>query len=108
MVTLKNILEHFECMNVPEKKFNTIYKLLKNDLYKDENEILCWLIHNKAKQKIEYYEKKISEMEIKYEVDFFTFENRICSNTEENLELWNDLILWGGYIKAYNYWKEFY
>jgi hypothetical protein len=100
--------EHFNHVNVPEKSFKSVHKPLKKGLYKDENEVLYCFAHNKAKQKTDYYKKKISEMETKYKMDFFTFENRIYLKArEKNLEEWNDFILWGGYLKAYRYWKQF-
>lgn len=103
-----DIVNYFGYVKVPRKTCKSVHKIVKTDLYKDENEVLYWLVHNKAEQKIDYYDKKISEMEKKYRMDFSAFENRIHSRKEEkNLEEWNDFILWGGYVKAYRYWKQF-
>jgi hypothetical protein len=108
VVILGDAFEHYKHVNVPETSFKSANKTLKKGLYKDENEVLYCFVHKKAKEKTDYYNKKISEMETKYKTDFFTFENRIYLKVrEKNLEEWNDFILWGGYVKAYRYWKQF-
>jgi hypothetical protein len=108
VVILGDIFEHVNYVKVPGKTFKPIHKKLKTGLYKDENEVLHWLVHKKAEQKKDYYCKKISEMEQKYNMDFSVFENRIhLKARQENLEECNDLILWGGYVKACRYWEQF-
>jgi len=93
---------------VPRKIFEPISKMVKTGLYKDEQEVLQRLVHDKAEQKINYYNKKIAEMKQKYEMDFSAFESRICLGTgEEDFEEWDDFTLWEGYVKAYRYWKQY-
>ncbi|MGB9927714.1 MAG: hypothetical protein ACPK85_04850 [Methanosarcina sp.] len=87
----------FESINKSNTKIN-----------KEEQEVLYWLLHNKAEQKIVSYGRKITDLENKYGMDFSTFQNKIrFKETEGNFEEWNDFILWGGYIKAYCYWQQF-
>ena len=105
---LGNIIEHVDYVKSPGKKLKLKHKTLTSDQYKDENEVLYWLVHKNARQKTDYYGKKIKEMEKKYEMDFPAFKNVIHSSAgTENLEQWNDFILWAGYLKAYRYWKDF-
>ena len=100
--------EYVDYVKAPGNTFKPMNRTLKTGLYKDENEVLYWLVHNRAKQKIDYYDKKISEMEKKYKMNFYAFENIIHSRRkEENFEEWNDFILWAGYLKACRYWKQF-
>lgn len=102
-----DIIGYNELMKAPGGTFESINKTnLK--INKDEQEILYWLLHNKAEQKIVSYGKKITELERKYGMDFSAFEKRIhLRETEGNFEEWNDFILWGSYIKAYCYWQQF-
>jgi len=103
-----DIIEEIDYVRFTKKKFKPASKKLKTDIYKDEKEILYWFVHKNAKQKIDYYDKRISEMEKKYKMDFSAFKNKIHSRIEEkNLEEWNDFVLWVGYLKAYSYWEEF-
>ncbi len=102
------VFEQIDYAKSARKKLKPISKTLRTDIYTDENEILYWLVHKNAKQKIDYYDKKISEMEKKYKMDFSTFKDKIHSRMEEkSLEEWNDFVLWVGYLKAYRYWEEF-
>lgn len=102
--------EIFDCghIKVPGKLLKPIDNTDKVGLYKDEQKVLQWFVHNKAEQKINYYDKKIAEMKQKYNMDFSAFQNKIYLRaTEVDLEEWNDFVLWGGYVKAYKYWEQF-
>jgi len=68
---------------VPRKIFEPTSKIVKKGLYKDEQEVLQWILHNQAEQKINYYNKKIAEMRQKYDMDFSAFESRVCLGAEE-------------------------
>ena len=93
---------------VPRKIFEPTSKIVKTGLYQDEQEVLQWILHTQAEQKINYYNKKIAEMKQKYDMDFSAFENRICLGTgEEDFEERDDFTLWEGYVKAYRYWKQY-
>lgn len=93
---------------VPRKIFEPTSKKPTAGLYKDEQEVLQWILHNQAEQKINYYNKKIAEMKQKYDMDFSAFENRICLEAGgEAFEEMDDFTLWEGYIKAYRYWEQF-
>lgn len=93
---------------VPRKVFEPKSNIVKVGLYKDEQEVLKWLVHNQAEQKIHYYDKKIAEMKQKYDMDFSAFEKRVCLGAvEEGFEELDDFTLWEGYVKAYKYWKQY-
>jgi len=93
---------------VPRKIFKPKSEKVKTDRYKDEQEVLRWLLQNQAEQKIHYYGKKIDEMKQKYDMDFSSFENRVyVGAVEEEFEELDDFTLWEGYVKAYKYWKQY-
>jgi antitoxin component YwqK of YwqJK toxin-antitoxin module len=93
---------------VPRKIFEPTSNIVKKGLYKDEQEVLQWILHNQAEQKINYYNKKIAEMKQKYDMDFSAFESRICLGAgEEDFEERDDFTLWEGYIIAYRYWEQY-
>jgi Arc/MetJ-type ribon-helix-helix transcriptional regulator len=97
-----------EYVKVPRKVFEPISDMVKAGLYKDEQEALKRLVHDQAEQKIDYYGKKITEMEQKYGMDFSAFEKRIHSREgEEDFEEWDDFILWESYVTASRYWEQF-
>ena len=105
MVILGDVIKHAK---VPRKNFETKDEIVKTGLYKDEQEILKWILQNQAEQKTHYYGKKIAEMKQKYDMDFSAFENRIyLGAVEEDFEELDDFTLWGGYVKAYRYWKQY-
>lgn len=82
--------------------------MAKISLNKDEQIILQGFLHNKAEQKIGYYDKKMAEMKQKYDMDFSTFQNKIYLRAAEiDLEEWNDFVLWGCYVKVHRYWAQF-
>lgn len=97
-----------EYVKIPRKIFEPIRDMIKVGLYKDEQEALKRLVHDQAEQKIDYYNKKISEMEQKYGMNFSVFEEKINSKTgEEDFEEWDDFIIWESYVKAFQYWEQF-
>jgi hypothetical protein len=99
------VVEH---VKVPRKVFEPISDMVKADMYKDEQEALKRLVHDKAEQKMGYYSKKIAEMEQKYGMNLSAFENRIQSRTgEEDFEEWDDFTLWESYVTASRYWEQF-
>ena len=105
VVILGDVSKHTK---VPRRIFEPKSKIVKTGLYKDEQEVLQWLLQNQAKQKIHYYDKKIAEMKQKYDMDFSAFENRVCLGAvEEDFEELDDFTLWEGYVKAYRYWKQY-
>ncbi|MCX9009637.1 MAG: hypothetical protein OIN66_00815 [Candidatus Methanoperedens sp.] len=85
--------------------FQPIEDLIKIGLYKNEQEALSALVHDQATYKVEYYTKKIKEMEKKYNMVFSDFEAKITAN-KENFEEWDDYILWESYVKALQYWSK--
>ena len=93
---------------VPSKIFGPTSKIIKCGLYNNEQEVLQWILHNQAEQKIKYYNKKILEMRLKYDMDFSAFENKVClGKGREDFEKWDDFTLWEGYVKAYRYWEQY-
>lgn len=95
-------------VKMPEKLLEPIDSMAKISLNKDEQIILQGFLHNKAEQKIGYYDKKIAEMKQKYDMDFSTFQNKIYLRAAEiDLEEWNDFVLWGCYVKVHRYWAQF-
>lgn len=105
MIILGDITKHAK---VPIKLFEHTQKIVKTGMYKDEREVLHWLLQNQAEQKINYYGKKIDEMKQKYDMDFSAFESRVyLGAVEEDFEELDDFTLWEGYVKAYKYWKQY-
>jgi hypothetical protein len=105
VVILGDITKHSK---VPRNIFEPASKIVKADMYKNEREVLHWLLQNQAEQKINYYGKKIAEMKQKYDMDFSAFENRVyLGAVEEDFEELDDFTLWEGYVKAYQYWKQY-
>ncbi len=98
-----------EYVKISRKIFEPISDMVKAGLYKDEQEALKRLVHDQAEQKIDYYNKKIAEMEQKYGMDFSAFEKRIHSRVggEEDFEEWDDFIIWESYVTASRYWEQF-
>lgn len=108
MIVLGDIVEFGKYLKAPGKFSGPINVITKDYPYKDEKKILQGFVHNKAEQKTRYYNKKIAEMKQKYEMDLPAFQNKIYLKPAEiNFEEWNDLVLWGGYVKAYGYWAQF-
>lgn len=102
------IFEYGKYIKVHRKLLEPIDGMTKSSMYKDEQKVLQGFVHKKAKQKIAYYDRKIAEMKQKYDMDFSAFQNKIYLRAAEiDLEEWNDFVLWGGYVKAYQYWAQF-
>ena len=97
-----------EYVKISRKINDPISDIVKAGMYKDEQEALKRLVHDQAEQKIDYYNKKIAEMEQKYGMDFSAFEKRIHSRVgEEDFEEWDDFIIWESYVTASRYWEQF-
>jgi hypothetical protein len=108
VVILGEIFEYGKYIKVHGKLLEPIDGMSKVSMYKDEKKVLQGFVHNKAEQKIAYYDKKIAEMKQKYDMDFSAFQNKIYLRAAAvDLEEWNDFVLWGGYVKAYQYWAQF-
>jgi len=81
--------------------FQPIEDLIKTGLYKNEQEAISALVHDQARLKVEHYNKKIKEMEDKYDMVFPEFESRIKGTANKEIfEEWDDYILWESYVKA--------
>lgn len=105
---MEDIVEYGQQIQIPGKLLDPVTVTDNVNIYPDEQKILKGFVHDKAEQKINYYEKKITEMKQKYNMDFSTFQNKIyLKAVKVGLEEWNDFILWGNYIKAYRYWAQF-
>ena len=108
MVILGDIVEYDQYIKVSRKLLEPIDSMAKVNLSKEEQRVLQGFVHNKAERKADYYDKKIAEMNQKYDMDFSAFQNKIYLRAGEvDLEEWNDFVLWGGYLKAYRYWAQF-
>lgn len=111
MVILGETIEYCHCgyyVKMPGKLIEPIDSMAKISLNKEEQKILQGFLHNKAEQKISYYDKKIAEMKQNYGMDFSIFQNKIHSRAAEiDLEELNDFVLWGRYVKARRYWAQF-
>ena len=105
VVILGDVIKHAKA---PKKIFEPKSEIVKTGMYKDEQEVLHWLLQSQAEQKINYYGKKIAEMKQKYDMDLSAFENRVyLGAVEEDFEELDDFTLWEGYVKAYKYWKQY-
>lgn len=108
MVILGETIEYCHYVKMPGKLLEPIDNMAKISLNKEEQKILKGFVHYKAEQKINYYDKKMTEMEQKYDMDFSAFQNKIYLRAAEmDLEEWNDFVLWGSYVKAHRYWAQF-
>lgn len=65
------------------------------------------LLLDKALGKRDFYKSKIRIFESKYGTDFASFKKRSISG-EESFEEWDDLILWEGFVLAYDEWNKKY
>ncbi|HJH32141.1 MAG TPA: hypothetical protein C5S50_08215 [Methanosarcinaceae archaeon] len=96
-----------EYVKVSRDIFKPIRDMVKIGLYKNEREALRSLVHDQATHKVDYYTKKIGEMEKKYMMNFSDFEQNIDAKTgDESFGEWDDFILWESYIKSRQYWKK--
>ena len=96
-----------EYVKVSKEAFAPIAELVRIGLFRDEKDALVGIIREQAKNKIYYYEKKISEIKRKYQKDFQGFKKIIAGRKEaEVFEEWDDFIQWASYEEALRYWTE--
>ncbi|MEN4017731.1 MAG: hypothetical protein PQ975_04360 [Methanobacterium sp.] len=96
-----------EYVKVSKEVFAPIEELVRIGLFKDEKDALVGIIREQARNKISYYEKKISEMKRRYRVDFQEFKDTIDKRKDEEVfEEWDDFIQWESYEEALRYWAE--
>ncbi len=94
-------------VKVSKEAFAPIAELVRIGLFRDEKDALVGIIREQAKNKIYYYEKKISELKRKYKVDFREFKRIIEGRKDEEVfEEWDDFIQWESYEEALGYWTE--
>jgi len=72
-------------VKVSKEVFAPIVELVRIGLFRDKKDALVGIIREQAKNKIYYYEKKISEMERKYKVDFQGFKKIIEGRKDEEV-----------------------
>ena len=94
-------------VKVSKDVFAPIVELVRIGLFRDEKDALVGIIREQARNKIWYYEGKISELKRKYRVDFLEFKRIIeVRKDEEVFEEWDDFIRWESYEEALRYWAE--
>ncbi|NPA48509.1 MAG: hypothetical protein GXO20_00885 [Thermodesulfobacteria bacterium] len=71
-----------------------------------EREILNFFA-DRALSKLEYYRSRLRYFETKYGKSLENFRQEVES-AKEDFEKWDDLILWEGYQRAFEEWKEKY
>ena len=94
-------------VKVSKEAFAPIVELVRIGLFRDEKDALVGIIREQARNKIQFYGEKISEMERKYKVDFQGFKKIIEGRKDEEVfEEWDDFIQWESYEEALRYWTE--
>jgi len=94
-------------VKVSKEAFAPIVELVRIGLFRDEKDALVGIIREQARNKIQYYGEKISEMARKYKVDFQGFKKIIEGRKDEEVfEEWDDFIQWESYEEALRYWTE--
>jgi len=94
-------------VKVSKEVFAPIIELVRIGLFRDEKDALTGIIREQARNKIQYYGGKVSELEKKYSVDFREFKKIIESReNEEVFEEWDDFIQWESYEEVLRYWTE--
>ena len=94
-------------VKVSKEVFAPIIELVRIGLFRDEKEALTGIIREQARNKIQYYGGKVSELERKYSVDFREFKKIIEGReNEEVFEEWDDFIQWESYEEVLRYWTE--
>jgi hypothetical protein len=92
-------------IKVSKEVFAPIAELVRIGLFRDEKDALVGIIREQARNKIWYYEGKISELERRYKVDFLEFKRIIEERKDEEVfEEWDDFIQWESYEEALRYW----
>lgn len=64
------------------------------------------LMYEKALSKTEYYKSKSKYYENKYKKDFLEFQEKYKNRNDEDIEEWDDYIVWESYITAFNEWEK--
>ena len=94
-------------VKVSKEAFAPIVELVRIGLFRDEKDALVGIIREQARIKIQFYGEKISEMAMKYKVDFQGFKRIIEGRKDEEVfEEWDDFIQWESYEEALRYWTE--
>ena len=94
-------------VKVSKEVFAPIIELVRIGLFRDEKDALTGIIREQARNKIRYYDGKVSELERKYRVDFREFKRLIEGREgEEVFEEWDDFIQWESYEEVLRYWTE--
>jgi len=94
-------------VKVSKDVFAPIVELVRIGLFRDEKDALIGIIREQARNKIWYYEGKISELKRKYKVGFLEFKKIIEGRKDEEVfEEWDDFIQWESYEEALRYWTE--
>ena len=94
-------------VKVSKEVFAPILELVRIGLFRDEKDALTGIIREQARNKIQYYDWKVSELERKYRVNFREFKRLIEGREgEEVYEEWDDFIQWESYEEALRYWTE--
>ncbi|CAD6490134.1 MAG: hypothetical protein KFBDDELM_00012 [Candidatus Argoarchaeum ethanivorans] len=94
-------------VKVSKDVFAPIVELVRIGLFRDEKDALVGIIREQARNKIWYYEGKISELKRKYKVDFLEFKRIIEERKDEEVfEEWDDFIRWESYEEALRYWTD--
>ena len=94
-------------VKVSKEVFAPIIELVRIGLFRDEKDALTGIIREQARNKIRYYDGKVSELERKYSVDFREFKKIIEGReNEEVFEEWDDFIRWESYEEVLRYWTD--
>jgi hypothetical protein len=80
--------------------------LIPEDLFSIQE--VYHLLLGKAMGKAEYYRSRKKEFEEKYNTDFETFRKKVETSKKERFDYWDDLLLWEGFEKAHQEWKQKY
>ena len=95
------------CVKVSKEVFAPIIELVRIGLFRDEKDALTGIIREQVRNKIQYYDGKVSELERKYRVDFWEFKKIIEGReNEEVFEEWDGFIRWERYEEVLRYWTE--
>ena len=72
-----------------------------------KNSEIVALLLDKALGKRDFYKSKIRLFESKYGTNFASFKRK-TENGDESFEEWDDLLLWEGFLLAYDEWAKKY
>ncbi len=94
-------------VKVSKEVFAPIVELVRIGLFRDEKDALAGIVREQARNKIWYYGGKISELSLKYKMDFPEFKRIIEGRKDEEVfGEWDDFIQWESYEEALRYWTE--